>query len=164
MRCMFHSTHPVRRSRFQRFTTDSPPLGKICATLDGVRRLQRLGYRVEFFPCAPLLSLRTRKGGALRLHAMFSLRTAFILAHAQGRCASVRRKPFPCAPLLSLRTRKGGALRSDAISDIFSAIRHISEPPWGHPMAAANASLASENVPSHPKICRHCCEFWRTAL
>ncbi len=28
LRCMLHSTHPVRRSRFQRFTTDIPPVGK----------------------------------------------------------------------------------------------------------------------------------------
>ena len=48
---MSHSTHPVRRSRLRRFTTDIPPLGKICATLDGVRRLQRLGYREGLCLC-----------------------------------------------------------------------------------------------------------------
>ena len=49
------------------------------------------------------------EAAASRMSGVFSLRTAFILAHAQGRCASVIRKPFPCA----LR-----ALRPHAISDI----------------------------------------------
>ena len=35
----------TRLGRRLRFVPMHPPLGKICATLDGVRRLQRLGYR-----------------------------------------------------------------------------------------------------------------------
>ena len=51
-------------------------------------------------PCAATSCRRRRKIISGR-GMIFSLRTAFILAHAQGRCASFRRKPLPCAPPLS---------------------------------------------------------------
>ena len=38
------------------------PLGKICATLDGVRRLQRLGYREGLYLCRAI-----RRGNILSL-------------------------------------------------------------------------------------------------
>ena len=49
---MYVSLHsPCPSVAHSRFTTDIPPFGKICATLDGVRRLQRRGYREGLYLC-----------------------------------------------------------------------------------------------------------------
>ena len=130
--------------------------------------------------CAATSCRRRRKIIAGR-GMIFSLRTAFILAHAQGRCASDTRKPLPCAPPLSCaplflarflcaqqRKRakaacKGGAPRLGANAIVFLVINRISELRRGHPTAAAIASLASENAVSISKIRCICCEFCSTA-
>ena len=48
---MYVSLHSPRALFAQRSAAPDPPLGKICATLDGVRRLQRLGYREGLYLC-----------------------------------------------------------------------------------------------------------------
>ena len=58
-----------------RFVPRHPPLGKICATLDGVRRLQRLGYREGVCLC------RARRGNPYRggRNSLFAPASAFPL-------------------------------------------------------------------------------------
>ena len=52
------------------------------------------------------------------------------------------------------------ALHCFRICDVFWRVCRISEPPWGHPMAAAIASHASENAAFTAKIRSHMLLAW----
>ena len=60
---MYVSLHSPRALFAQRSAAPDPPLGKICATLDGVRRPQRLGYREGLLLTARMRGIPYSVGG-----------------------------------------------------------------------------------------------------
>ena len=100
LRYMFHSTHPPRQSLTLR--AEAPSLwqkGRAYTCADSAQHLMIYERKASLiclpwlpqgrWRCAERVSANTS-----RMSGVFALRTAFILAHAQGRCASSTRKRY----------------------------------------------------------------------